>query len=475
MPGWRFIRNFVYMSLGLIGLIAAALGWVTTSYLTRSMLEREKTLTVDYIERIVRGRISPAELRAAYQLRAESPALQRVGEEFTLLPEVARVKIYDPQGTIIWSDVAELIGKNFHDDAALHESLQGRVVVELEQMTSTPEHQFEHPHYSELTSIYVPIRDDTGELLAVFELYKHPLFLQQLIQQGRFGLWMAVLAGGGLLFLGQAGVVFSARRTIDRQYNDLQRHATALEHMNARLQATQSQLVEAERFAAIGEVTAAMAHGIRNPLSNIRLVTQEVLEGLESHHPFQEPLTDIISQVDLLETRLRSFLNTAMMFDLSLTPLRLAVPINMALEGMEQGFVKHGVQVAVETAEHHTVMHGDAVKLAEVLQVILTNSLEAGAHTITIVEQQGEDDAAGPGVQLHIIDDGAGLPPDAAARLFQPFFTTKTDGTGLGLVIAKKIIDAHGGHLTLEARVPHGTRATMWLPGQCNPTEEEVL
>ncbi len=241
---------------------------------------------------------------------------------------------------------------------------------------------------------------------------------------------MAVLAGGGLLFLGQSGVVFSARRTIDRQYNDLQRHASALEHMNARLQATQSQLVEAERFAAIGEVTAAMAHGIRNPLSNIRLVTQEVLEGLESHHPFQEPLTDIITQVDLLET---------------------------------------------ETAEPHPIVHGDAVKLAEVLQVILTNSLEAGAHTITIVEQQGEDDAAGPGVQLHIIDDGAGLPPNAADRLFQPFFTTKTHGTGLGLVIAKKIIEAHGGHLTLEARVPHGTRATMWLPGQCNPTEEEVL
>src|SRR5215471_11482398 len=219
MPGWRFIRHFVYMSLVSIGLIAAALGWVTTSYLTHSMLEREKTLTVDYIERIVRGRISPAELRAAHQLRADSPALQRVGEEFTLLPEVVRVKIYDPQGTIIWSDVTELIGKNFPDDHAVQESLQGRVVVELEQMTSTPEHQFEHPHYRELTSIYVPIRDDTGELLAVFEVYKHPLFLNQLIRQGRFGLWMAVLAGGGLLFLGQSGVVLSARRTIDRRFS----------------------------------------------------------------------------------------------------------------------------------------------------------------------------------------------------------------------------------------------------------------
>jgi len=101
--------------------------------------------------------------------------------------------------------------------------------------------------------------------------------------------------------------------------------------------------------------------------------------------------------------------------------------------------------------------------------------LEAGAQTITIVEQQGEDNVAGPGVQLHIIDDGAGLPPDAADRLFQPFFTTKIYGTGLGLVIAKKIIDAHGGHLTLEAHVPRGTKATVRLPGRHNSTEEKIL
>jgi len=341
MPGWRLIRRFACMSLGLIGLIAAALGWVTTSYLPRSMLEREKTLTVDYIARVVRARISPAQLRAAQQLRGESAALQRLTEEFILLPEVVRVKIYDPQGTIIWSDVAELIGKNFHDDHAVRESLQGRVVVELEQMTSTLEHQFEHPHYSELTSIYVPIRDDdTGELLAVFEIYKYPLFLYRLIRQGRFVLWIVVLAGGGLLFLGQFGLVVGAGRMINRQYSDMQRHTDTLEHINARLQDMQTQLVEAERFAALGEVTAAVAHGIRNPLGNIRLVTQEILEELEPHHPFREPLAEIITQVDFLEARLRSFLNTARPFDLSLTPLRLTALIDTVLEGMGQHFVE---------------------------------------------------------------------------------------------------------------------------------------
>ena len=84
MPGWRFIRPFVYMSRGSIVLIAAALGWVITSYLTRSMLEREKTLTIDYVERIMRRRISPTELRTAHPLRAESTALQRGAEELSL-------------------------------------------------------------------------------------------------------------------------------------------------------------------------------------------------------------------------------------------------------------------------------------------------------------------------------------------------------------------------------------------------------
>jgi two-component system sensor histidine kinase HydH len=92
-----------------------------------------------------------------------------------------------------------------------------------------------------------------------------------------------------------------------------------------------------------------------------------------------------------------------------------------------------------------------------------------------MVGHRGADDAGGPGVQLHIIDDGAGLSPNAADRLFEPFFTTKTHGTGLGLVIAQKIITAHGGHLTLAAHMPGGTRATVWLPVRGNPPEEEGL
>jgi signal transduction histidine kinase len=473
MPGWQLIQRFSYTSLGLIALIVITLGWVTATSLTQSMLEREKTLTVSYIERVVSGRIPAADLRAAHQLRLESTALRHVAEELTFLPEVVRLKIYDPRGTIIWSDVVDLVGKNFQHDQAVRTSLHGQIVVELEQITSTPEHQFEHPHYRELMSMYVPIRDAaTGELLAVFEVYKYPLGLYRLLRQGRFNLWTVAIVGGIVLFLGQFGLVVGAARTINRQYRDVAQHATALEHTNTRLRETQQQLVQAERFAALGEVTAAVAHGIRNPLGNIRLVAQEMREGLGAHDPLRAPLADIMAQVDLLEARMRAFLSTARPFDLILTSTQLDALIDTTVEGMRQQLVEHRVRVDIDTAGEALLVQCDQVKMAEALQILLRNSLEAGAQTITIRTCPLADDRGRRGVQLCLIDNGKGLPAGATERLFQPFYTTKPQGTGLGLVIAKKIIDAHGGHLTLEAHAPHGTRATVWLPDSGDSPKE---
>jgi signal transduction histidine kinase/cell division protein FtsL len=473
MPGWRLIRRFLIISLGLIGLLAIALGWVTTSYLTRIMLAREKTITADYVQRVVMERISPAELRAASSSRVDRVPVREVAEELGLLPEVVRIKVFDHEGTVIWSDAHELIGKNFRHTLGLQGSLQGEVVVTLEPITPTPEHRFEYGTYKELTSIYVPIRDViTGETLAVFEVYKLPVLLKTTISRSRTVLWIVVLAGGVLLFLGQFILVSGAARTINTQYNELLQRARELQHMNTRLQDTQSQLVEAERFAAIGEVTAAVAHGIRNPLGNIRLVTQEMQEGLDRRHPLREPLGEIIEQVDVLEARLRSFLSTVKPFELSLSFTPLAVLVEHALEGIRQGVQEQGVAVSIELEKEQMCIHCDAVKIEEALQELLVNGVEAGASKIWITAQQVPDDMSNLWVRMVIEDNGVGMSPDAARKIFQPFFTTKAFGTGLGLVVAKKVIEAHGGRLVLEARASGGTKAIVWLPCHSASSEE---
>lgn len=224
--------------------------------------------------------------------------------------------------------------------------------------------------------------------------------------------------------------------------------------------------VEAERLAATEEVIAAVAHGIRNPLGNIRLVTQEMLEVLDPPHVLREPLGEIIGQVDLLEARLRSFLSMTRPFDLSLTFTQVADLVGSAIQGIRQRLANQGVKVSVDLDAGRTVLYCDAVKIEEALQELLVNSVQAQADTITIVGRQVMDNVQKQWIRLTIEDNGTGLSPDAVDKALHPFFTTKPLGTGLGLAVAKRIIEEHDGKLFLEASHTRGTRATVWLPSR---------
>lgn len=462
--GRQLIRRFALISVVLIALVALVVGWLTGWFLTANMIEREKTLTVDYIQRAIGG-ITAAELRAAWKLRLDSRALGGVAEDLRLLPEVVRIKIYDPRGVVIWSDMADLVGKDFHEDDTVRNALSGQVRVELEHINATPEHQFEHSKFRELMAIYVPYHDSTTrELLAVFEIYKYPQFLFQLIAKGRYVLWAVILLGGGVLCLGQFGLITTASRTIDRQYSDLREDADRLGKVNRQLHEAQAQLVQAERYAALGKVTAAVAHGIRNPLGNIRLVTQETRENLDMNSPLREPLTEIITQVDLLEERLRYFLSTAKPTDLTLAQVHLLDVVRAAIDGMRARFAEKAIAVEVHPFNGDCAMQGDQVKLEEVVRILLSNSVEAGAKKIAVGNCRIVETNRERGIEFHISDDGVGLTAEAAAHLFEPFYTTKPLGTGLGLVIARKMIEAHGGTLALHTTQPRGVDATIWLP-----------
>jgi signal transduction histidine kinase len=102
------------------------------------------------------------------------------------------------------------------------------------------------------------------------------------------------------------------------------------------------------------------------------------------------------------------------------------------------------------------------------LQALLSNSIEAGAHRITLKGEPVVSGAKEQGVRLHIIDDGPGLSTGGAESLFKPFFTTKSFGTGLGLYLAKKVIESHGGSLSLQSHIPHGVEGIIWLPCRAN-------
>jgi len=459
------VRRFVLISLVSIGTGAVLFGWLAGALVMQSLLERETLVTVQHIERVVVAGIPLESLRQLGDQPA-GPEVASVARELLLLPEAVRVKVYDRKGTIVWSDEPALIGQNFGSEHAVQHALKGRVMASLEEIHNTPEHAYEAGRFKELESIYVPIRDrETGHVLAVFELYKHPDLFEAAIRHGQRIAWLIALAVGTLLVLTQISLVWRAGRTLARQHTELEARARELGAAQAEVQSAHVQLLRAEKLAALGEVTVAIAHGLRSPLANVRAVAQETLEGLAGDHPLRGPLEDIMTQVDRLEARLRSLLSSTGPFALALA--REAVPevVREVLTSMERRLEEAGARVELDLPDGLPEVIWDRVKIQQALQELLTNSLEAGARVIR-VQGRATNGEGPPSIRLEIVDDGAGLAPGVQAHAFEAFFTTKSQGTGVGLATVRRVAEAHAGAVAIGPGAAGGTRFVLSLPLQ---------
>ena len=223
----------------------------------------------------------------------------------------------------------------------------------------------------------------------------------------------------------------------------------------------QRDLVEAERLATFGEAMVAVAHGLRNPLANIRALAQEAREGVAGGGPVGQSLEDIVGQVDRLEARLRAFLACSGPAELSLARERIVSLVQGVVASIRGCLAQAGVTVHVDVPDDVPEILGDRPRLEQVIQEILTNSLEAGARAVWV---SGRADAAGGEIRLAFEDDGRGLAPSAAARAFDPFFTTKPVGTGVGLTAVRRIVQEHGGAVSIAPRPGGGVVVSLRLP-----------
>lgn len=223
-------------------------------------------------------------------------------------------------------------------------------------------------------------------------------------------------------------------------------------------------LSRSERLAAMGELSAAVAHGIRNPLAGIRLAAQLALEGAAPGDPVRENLGDVLSEVEKLEARVRGVLDFARPFEPRLEPTDLRQVVDGAVASLAGPAAARDVTIAFEPPGRLPPVLGDALHLGQVVQEILSNGIEAlpAGGQITISAEVVGDGT--PRVRLDVADDGPGVPRELRERIFQLFMTTKATGTGVGLAVARKIVERHGGTIRLEDGVPHGTRFVVELP-----------
>lgn len=221
-----------------------------------------------------------------------------------------------------------------------------------------------------------------------------------------------------------------------------------------------------ERQAAIGEFSTFLATEVREPLASIRSQLEEVTtEGIMDFDP-QTRVENAMRDLIRVEAILNEILDFAKPLELNRRLVRIPEVIENALTVVANDLEVTRIQVTKDYATQLAPVRGDEAKLQQVFLSIFKNASEAmtpGGHLHIQVSQH----RAGRGVedQILIKNDGAPIPADIVDKVFEPFFTTKRAGTGLGLATVKKIVEEHGGAISIGSAPGEGTTVTIHLPG----------
>ena len=449
--------RFAVYSFICIGLMTTVLWLIVSNYLINQILEREWETTAQIVRADVKKFLEDYDFKAQDR-KSVGHKFGALSDHMRLSPAIVRFKVYNPKGVVIWSDDKSLVGKSFDDNPQLQKALRGEINADLSSLRKR-ENIFERNLLAQAVEVYVPIYSEKDkQLLGVFETYRHPDSVLQHIREARAVVLLGAVSGGLLVYIALFAIVRQAARKIDEQQRNLLR--------------MQSELIASQRMAAVGEMAAAVAHGIGNPLSSIRAAAQVAL--LESAAPdetqtkqkLSDNLHSIMRQVDRVQRRMQGLLN----FAKPLEPRPIAVEVNKlvrdVVDTMHSRFSDAKVSASLDLAANLPAIAADLNHLEQALMVLMTNALEATppGGTVTIRTSSRNDHNTLGVVQIMIEDQGEGIPEENRARAFEPFFTTKPHGTGIGLPLAKKFVEINGGEIALMTGVGPGTKVEITLP-----------
>jgi two-component system sensor histidine kinase HydH len=222
----------------------------------------------------------------------------------------------------------------------------------------------------------------------------------------------------------------------------------------------EEQLRRADRLSALGELSAGMAHEIRNPLGSIRGTAEILQDGIEPSDPRYEFTRILIKEVDRLNRVVQNFLDFARPAEKERSAVDVGLLLREVLTLTRLHAQKNGVKIELEVGETPPVQ-ANPEQIKQAFLNLILNALQAmpDGGTLTLAAETEEDR-----LRLRLSDTGQGIPQENLERVFNPFFTTRSNGTGLGLAITHRIIQGHGGRMEVESRVGEGTTFTVILP-----------
>lgn len=440
---FNLLRWFAWLSPLIIGLIVMGNAWLISSFLNNQLFQREALISRDFVQNIL---VSDGSV-AYFKKQSDSEVELRFRNSISHLSnmrDVLRANVFAVDGKVLWSTDARLIGKSFPGNDELDDAMRGELVVHAGQISSESRSKSEHVGLQNsadyFVETYIPvISPDSGDVVGVVELYKAPLALTKAIKDGRLQLGISALCSALALYIGLFWLIRRADSTIKRQH---------------------AQLLDSETMAVIGELTSSVAHNIRNPLSSIRSSAELILEMPSEN--CSEQARDIVQEVDRVSNRISELLRLTDQRQPDIEAVSLADILETCIAENQAIFERRGQTLSFRNMTEESLTKADPVLLKQVFYSLLSNASEAmaaGGQSEARLEQADKRR-----LKVSILDSGAGVSPDLLGNVFRPFFTTKPKGLGLGLPLARRIIERFGGTIQIHSESGRGTAVTIYLP-----------
>lgn len=256
-----------------------------------------------------------------------------------------------------------------------------------------------------------------------------------------------------------------------RRLKESQELSETLAESNRQLKLAQEEARRSERLAALGQLSAGLAHEIRNPLGVIKGSAEMLNQKLQGTAPLAQELAGYISsEVNRLNALVARFLDFARPSRLQLQPVSPTALVDRALESVQAQYPEAKIAVERHYADDLPQIQADERLCEQVFVNLICNAYEAmngagGKLSVSVAPASAENVS---GVTVEIQDSGPGVPADLREQIFNPFFTSKENGVGLGLSIVAKIVDDHRGSIQLKSGPGEGACFHVFLPAKPN-------
>jgi signal transduction histidine kinase len=448
---------FAIVSLGLISVIGVTTSVSEAAFFSHSIIERESKIIDDLVDAVAVGTDSARPDMENFSGAATQKEFARRFSLLKNLPGVVQIKVFNPEHAIVWSDNPALIGtKQTRHPESLNHAFHREIRTEYsrrDQIISLLD-----PEAPEaLIEFYVPfswqgIDNPDAPVDGVVALYRSPRELNATLLNGLLLLWLVTFVGGSILFV-----------AIYTLYSSIYHRQKSAELKFAELSKEQERIVQIEKLSAVGQMVTEIAHQLNNPL--VGVVNLAALAEREADNP--ERLRELLRDVQSAGKHCRDFVQRMLKLNATARsepkPTDLVELTRETVALFRQSFGKCS-GVVLELPSSPLVFEVDPVLLRHALFNLLHNAAQADPDGQPVVSLSLSERKGVVGCVLTVGDSGEGINPKVAAKLFTPFFTTRTGGTGLGLFVAQQIVVRHGGNLTAENRPDRGARFIIWLP-----------